>query len=69
MYKFVKLSVSIEKIKEIFMDFRFLIIVLPSINQKVHFNNSFSYDAPKLWNDLPHDIYAVLQISHVSKVD
>ena len=22
----------------------------------VHFNNSFSYDAPKLWNDLPHDI-------------
>ena len=22
---------------------------------KVHFNNSFSYDAPKLWNDLPHD--------------
>ena len=23
---------------------------------KVHFNNSFSYDAPKLWNDLPHDI-------------
>ena len=23
---------------------------------KVPFNNSFSYDAPKLWNDLPHDI-------------
>ena len=23
---------------------------------KVHFNNSFSYDAPKLWNYLPHDI-------------
>ena len=23
---------------------------------KVHFNNSFSYDAPKLWNDLPYDI-------------
>ena len=23
---------------------------------KVHFNNSFSYDAPKLWNDLAHDI-------------
>ena len=23
---------------------------------KVHFNNSFSYDAPKLWNDFPHDI-------------
>ena len=22
---------------------------------KGHFNNSFSYDAPKLWNDLPHD--------------
>ena len=25
---------------------------------KVHFNNSFSYDAPKLWNDLPHDIHS-----------
>ena len=23
---------------------------------KVHFNNSFSYDVPKLWNDLPRDI-------------
>ena len=23
---------------------------------KVHFNNSFSYDAPKLWNDFPFDI-------------
>ena len=23
---------------------------------KVHFNSSFSYDAPKLWNDVPHDI-------------
>ena len=23
---------------------------------KVHFNDSFSYDAPKLWNGLPHDI-------------
>ena len=28
-----------------------------SINKsKVHFNNSFSYDDPKLWNNLPHDI-------------
>ena len=41
----------------------------PSIHKsKVHFNNSFSYDAPKLWNDLPM-IYAALQISPVSKVD
>ena len=23
---------------------------------KVYYNNSFSYDAPKLWNDLPYDI-------------
>ena len=23
---------------------------------KVHFNKSFSYDAPKLWNDLPLEI-------------
>ena len=28
----------------------------PIHKSKVHFNNSFSYDAPKLWNDLPHDI-------------
>ena len=37
---------------------------------KVYFNNSFSYDAPKLWNDLPYDLpYDELQISRVSKVD
>ena len=30
---------------------------------KVHFNNSFSYDAPKLWNDLPHDIHSAANLS------
>ena len=30
---------------------------------KVHFNNSFSYDAPKLWNDLPHDIGSAPNLS------
>ena len=30
---------------------------------KVHFNNSFSYDAPKLWNDLPHDIHSAPNLS------
>ena len=30
---------------------------------KVHFNNSFSYDAPKLWNDLPHDICSAPNLS------
>ena len=30
---------------------------------KVHFNNSFSYDAPKLWNDLPHDIPSAPNLS------
>ena len=30
---------------------------------KVHFNNSFSYDAPKLWNDLPHDIHIAPNLS------
>ena len=30
---------------------------------KVHFNNSFSYDAPKLWNDLPHDIRSAPNLS------
>ena len=29
----------------------------------VHFNNSFSYDAPKLWNDLPHDIRSTPNLS------
>ena len=29
----------------------------------VHFNNSFSYDAPKLWNDLPHDIRSAPNLS------
>ena len=30
---------------------------------KVHFNNSFSYDAPKLWNDLPYDIRSAPNLS------
>ena len=30
---------------------------------KVHFNNSFSYDAPKLWNDLPYDIRSAQNLS------
>ena len=30
---------------------------------KVHFNNSFLYDAPKLWNDLPHDICSAPNLS------
>ena len=30
---------------------------------KVHFKNSFSYDAPKLWNDLPHDIRSAPNLS------
>ena len=30
---------------------------------KVHFNNSFLYDAPKLWNDLPHDIRSAPNLS------
>ena len=30
---------------------------------KVHFNNSFSCDAPKLWNDLPHDIRSAPNLS------
>ena len=30
---------------------------------KVHFNNSFSYDAPKIWNDLPHDIHSAPNLS------
>ena len=30
---------------------------------KVHVNNSFSYDAPKLWNDLPHDIRSAPNLS------
>ena len=32
-------------------------------NSKVHFNNSFSYDAPKLWNALPHDIRSAPNLS------
>ena len=36
----------------------------PSIHKsKVHFNNSFSYDTPKLWNDLPYDIRSVPNLS------
>ena len=36
----------------------------PSIHKsKVHFNNSFSYDTPKLWNDLPHDIRSASNLS------
>ena len=36
----------------------------PSIHKsKVHFNNSFSYDAPKLWNDLPYDICSAPNLS------
>ena len=30
---------------------------------KVYFNNSFSYDAPKLWNDLSHDIDSAPNLS------
>ena len=30
---------------------------------KVHFNNSFSYDSPKLWNDLPHVIRSAPNLS------
>ena len=30
---------------------------------KVHFSNSFSYDAPKLWNDLTHDIRSAPNLS------
>ena len=30
---------------------------------KVHFNNNFSYDAPKLWNDPPHDICSAPNLS------
>ena len=30
---------------------------------KVQFNNSFSYDAPKLWNNLPHDISSAPNLS------
>ena len=29
----------------------------------VRFNNSFSYDTPKLWNDLPHDIRSAPDLS------
>ena len=30
---------------------------IPGVHKsKVHFNKSFSYDAPKLWNDLPLEI-------------
>ena len=41
----------------------------PSIHKsKVHFNNSFSYDAPKLWNDFPYDIRSAPNLSSL-KVD
>ena len=30
---------------------------------KVHLNNNFSYDAPKLWNDLPYDIRSAQNLS------
>ena len=30
---------------------------------KVYFNNSFSYDDPKLWNDLPYDIHSAPNLS------
>ena len=30
---------------------------------KVHFNNSFSYDAPESWNDLPYDIRSAPNLS------
>ena len=30
---------------------------------KVHFNNSYSYDAPKLWNDLRYDIRSAPNLS------
>ena len=30
---------------------------------KVYFNNSFSYDVPKIWNDLPHDIRSAPNLS------
>ena len=30
---------------------------------KIHFNNSFSCDVPKLWNDLPHDIHSAPNLS------
>ena len=35
-------------------------------NSKVHFNNSFSYDAPKLWNDLPQDIRSAPNLSKIA---
>ena len=36
---------------------------------KVHFNKCFSYDAPKLWNDLPHWKFELLLHYHVSRGD
>ena len=30
---------------------------------RVHFNNRFSYDEPKVWNDLPHDIRCAPDLS------
>ena len=36
--------------------FRFPLTVLPSINLRSILTIVFSYDAPKLWNDLPYDI-------------
>ena len=30
--------------------------IIKVYKSKVHFNKSFSYDAPKLWNDLPLEI-------------
>ena len=37
--------------------FYFQIIIFRKILKlKVHFNNCFSYEAPKLWNDLPLEI-------------
>ena len=36
----------------------------PSVhNSKVHFNKCFSYDAPKLWNDLPLEILTAPTLS------
>ena len=37
--------------------------VLQFINLKVHFNKCFSYDAPKLWNDLPLEIRSAPSLS------
>ena len=37
---------------------------IPSVHKsKVHFNKSFSYDAPKLWNDLPLEIWTAPTLS------